>query len=219
MEATPTPRPDAAKTDANPAVPAPGAADRLAAGLKAALVADPDEIRPNGLPPVHKWNPPFCGDIDMRIARDGTWYYMGSPIGRKPMVRLFSSVLRHDDDGRYYLVTPVEKVGIQVDDAPLVAVEMTVEGEGTARMLAFRTQVDDVVVADADHPIRVAIDPGTGEPAPYVLVRDRLEALIARAVFYDLVELADEREVDGRMVLGVWSAGTFFTLGPAVTEA
>ena len=200
------------------AAPTPNAAERLAAGLRAALTADPDEIRPGGLPPVHKWNPPFCGDIDMRIARDGTWYYMGSPIGRKPMVRLFSSILRHDDDGKFYLVTPVEKVGITVDDAPLLAVEMNVEGEGAGRVIAFRTQVDDIVVADAAHPIRVAIDPASGEPAPYVLVRDRLEALIARAVFYDLVDLAEEREIDGRMMLGIWSGGTFFTLGPAESE-
>lgn len=161
-----------------------------------------------GLPPVHLWNPDFCGDIDMRIARDGTWYYMGSPIGRKAMVRLFSTILRHDADGKFYLVTPVEKVGIEVDDAPFVAVEMEVEGQGPDQVLSFRTNVDDWVTADADHPIRVAIDPKTEEPSPYVLVRDRLEALIARAVFYDLVDLAEER--DGR--LGVWSAGVFFPL-------
>lgn len=199
--------------------PTPNAAERLAAGLKAALAGGPDEIRARGLPPVHAWNPPFCGDIDMRIARDGTWYYMGSPIGRKPMVRMFSSILRHDQDGKYYLVTPVEKVGIIVDDAPLLAVEMTVEGEGAERILAFRTQVDDVVVADAAHPIRVAIDPVSGEPSPYVLVRDRLEALISRAVFYDLVELAEEREVAGVPTLGLWSAGTFFALGPVEVAA
>lgn len=199
--------------------PTPNAAERLAAGLKAALAGGPDEIRARGLPPVHAWNPPFCGDIDMRIARDGTWYYMGSPIGRKPMVRMFSSILRHDEDGKYYLVTPVEKVGIIVDDAPLLAVEMTVEGEGAERILAFRTQVDDVVVADAAHPIRVAIDPVSGEPSPYVLVRDRLEALISRAVFYDLVDLAEEREVAGVPTLGLWSAGTFFALGPVEVAA
>jgi hypothetical protein len=199
--------------------PTPNAAERLVAGLKAALAGGADEIRPRGLPPVHLWNPPFCGDIDMRIARDGTWYYMGSPIGRKPMVRMFSSILRHDDDGKYYLVTPVEKVGIIVDDAPLLAVELTVEGEGDTRILAFRTQVDDVVVADADHPIRVVIDPVSGEPAPYVLVRDRLEALIARSIFYQLVDLAEEREVDGVPSLGLWSAGTFFVLGPVEVAA
>ena len=165
------------------------------------------------LPPVHKWNPPFCGDLDMRIARDGTWYYLGSPIGRKPMVKLFSTVLRHDDDGRYYLVTPVEKIGITVDDAPFVAVEMTAHGSGRDQVLTFRTQVDDEVMAGPAHPIRVEIDPETGEPSPYVLVRDRLEALIARAVFYDLVERGENRDIDGVETFGVWSAGEFFPIG------
>lgn len=165
------------------------------------------------LPPVHLWNPDFCGDIDMRIARDGTWRYMGSPIDRKPMVRLFSAILRHDEDGKFYLVTPVEKVGIKVDDAPFVAVEMSVEGEGRQRILSFRTNVDDMVAADRDHPIRVAHNRETGEPSPYVLVRDRLEALIARAVFYDLVAIAEEVQVKGERILGVWSSGAFFPLG------
>lgn len=180
--------------------------------LAAALAAQKDKK----LPPVHLWNPPYCGDMDMRIARDGTWYYLGSPIGRMPMVKLFSTVLRRDDDDRYYLVTPVERLGIVVDDAPFVAVEMFVEGEGAERRITFRTHVDDYVTADADHPIRVAVDPKTQEPSPYVLVRDRLEALIARSVFYDLVELADEREVDGETVLGVTSCGRFFPIGSAV---
>lgn len=160
------------------------------------------------LPPVHKWNPPYCGEMDMRIARDGAWFYQGSPIGRKPMVRLFSTVLRHDEDGRYYLVTPVEKLAIRVDDAPFLAVEMTAHGAGEAQVLTFRTNVDDEVMAGPEHPIRVALA-ADGEPSPYVHVRARLEALIARAVFYDLVELAVER--DGQ--LGVWSAGTFFPIG------
>lgn len=167
-----------------------------------------EAARAKGLPPVHLWNPDFCGDIDMRIARDGTWYYLGSPIGRKPMVRLFSTILRHDADGKFYLVTPVEKVGIRVDDAPFVAIEMTVEGAGPEQVLRFRTNVDDWVTAGPEHPIRVAIDPKTEEPSPYIHVRARLEALIARAVFYDLVDLAAER--DGR--LGVWSAGVFFPI-------
>jgi uncharacterized protein len=161
-------------------------------------------------PPVHLWNPAFCGDMDMRIARDGTWYYLGSPIGRKPMVKLFSSVLRRDDDGCTYLVTPVEKLRIKVDDAPFVAVELAAQ-DG---MLAFRTNVDDVVTADAAHPIRVEIDPQTDEPTPYILVRGRLEALIARPVFYELVEMAEQR--DG--VLGVTSAGTFFPIGPTPAD-
>lgn len=163
------------------------------------------------LPPVHKWKPDFCGDIDMRIARDGSWHYMGTPIGRKPMVRLFSTILRHDPDGKYYLVTPVEKVGIRVDDAPFVAVAMEATGEGRDQILAFRTNVDDHVVMDQDHPLRVEINPKTGEPSPYILVRGRLEALINRPVFYDLVELAEE--CGG--ILGVWSSGHFFAIGKA----
>lgn len=172
------------------------------------------QIEGQSYPPVHLWDPEFCGDIDLRIARDGTWYYLGTPIGRKRMVKLFSTVLRHDADGRHYLVTPVEKIGIQVDDAPFLAVEVTATGKGRKQMLSFRTHVDDLVLADADHPIRVEIDPATEEPAPYILVRDRLEALIARPVFYELVNLAESRKVKGEKLLGVWSGGEFFPLGP-----
>jgi hypothetical protein len=168
-------------------------------------------------PPVHKWNPEFCGDMDMRIARDGTWYYMGSPIGRKPMVKLFSSVIRREGD-KYFLVTPVEKLGITVDDAPFVAVEADILEPGADQAVLFRTNVDDEVIADAEHPIRVEIDPETGEPSPYVLVRDGLWALIARPVFYRLVDAAEEREADGRAVLGLSSRGTFFVIGPLETR-
>lgn len=169
-----------------------------------------------GLPPVQLWDPPFCGDIDLVIRRDGTWWYLGTPIGRKALVRLFSTILRRDADGRYYLVTPVEKVGIRVEDVPFLAVAVAVEAEavGAARRLRFRTNVEDEMVADGAHPIRVETDPVTGEPAPYVLVRDRLEAKIARSVFYELVDLAEERRAeDGGTVLGVRSAGQFFPLG------
>lgn len=165
-----------------------------------------------GLPPVHLWNPDFCGDIDMRIARDGTWYYLGTPIGRKPMVRLFSTIIRRDGDD-YFLVTPVEKVGITVDDAPFVAVSVEVSGEGEAQVLRFVTNVEDEVEAGAEHPIRVETDPVTQEPSPYVHVRTNLEALIHRNVFYQLVELAVVREVDGRNWLGLWSGGQFFPIG------
>lgn len=163
-------------------------------------------------PPVNQWNPEFCGDIDMRITSDGTWFYMGTPIGRKEMVRLFSSILRHDADGKYYLVTPVEKIGIQVDDAPLVAVEVSKEGEGDSQTLTFRTQVDDIVVAGPENPIRVEINDKTGEPRPYILVRDRLEALINRPVFYELVEMA-AADPDNDDQIGLWSGGVFFGLG------
>ncbi|MGA4636742.1 DUF1285 domain-containing protein [Pseudomonas solani] len=165
-----------------------------------------------GLPPVHLWNPDFCGDIDMRIARDGTWFYLGTPIGRKPMVKLFSTIIRRDGDD-YFLVTPMEKVGITVDDAPFVAVSVEVSGEGEEQLLRFVTNVEDEVEAGAEHPIRVETDPVTQEPAPYVHVRTNLEALIHRNVFYQLVELAVVREIDGRNWLGVWSGGQFFPIG------
>lgn len=153
------------------------------------------------------------GDIDMRIARDGTWYYHGSPIARKPLVRLFSTVLRREGDGDYYLVTPVEKCRIEVEDAPFIAVELTVAGEGAEQSLEFRTNLDDRVVADAAHPIRVSHDPASDEPRPYVLVRAGLEALISRPVYYELVALGVEREVDGDYLYGVWSEAIFFSLG------
>ena len=166
-----------------------------------------------GLPPVHLWHPEFCGDIDMRIARDGTWYYMGTPIGRKPMVKLFSTIIRRDGD-KYVLVTPVEMVGIQVDDAPFVAVSLQVDGEGEAQVLRFVTNVEDEVVAGADHPLRVVTDTLSGEPAPYLHVRVNLEALIHRNVFYQLVDLAVTELKEGQQWLGVWSSGVFFPLGP-----
>lgn len=154
-----------------------------------------------------------CGEIDMRIARDGTWYYHGSPIARKPLVRLFSTVLRREGDGQFYLVTPVERCRVEVEDAPFVAVELTVEGQGRQGSLTFRSNVGDRVTADADHPIRVAHDPATGEPRPYVLVRGGLEALIVRSVYYELVELGVEEKVGDDYLFGVWSGGSFFPLG------
>ena len=165
-----------------------------------------------GLPPVHLWNPDFCGDIDMRIVRDGTWYYLGTPIGRKPMVKLFSTIIRRDGDD-YFLITPVEKVGIKVDDAPFVAVTLEVEGQGEAQVLRFSTNVEEQVLANDEHPLRVVIDTLTQEPAPYILVRHNLEALIHRNVFYQLVELAQTRQIDGQNWLGVWSCGVFFPIG------
>ena len=156
-----------------------------------------------GLPPVEKWNPPFCGDIDMRIARDGTWFYMGTPIGRHAMVKLFSGIIRRDGDD-YFLVTPVEKVGITVDDAPFVAVDFDVTPDG----LLFTNNVGDQALAGPDHPIRMETDPETGEPSPYVLIRRNLWALIDRKSFYRLVDLGD---VQGDH-FGVTSGGEFFPL-------
>ena len=163
-----------------------------------------------GLPPVHLWNPPFCGDLDMRIARDGTWFYLGTPIGRKELVRLFSTIIRKDGDD-YFLVTPVEKVGITVDDAPFVAVDFNRVGDD----LVFETNVGDKMTAGPENPIRVMRDSETGEPSPYVLVRTNLEALIDRKSFYRLVDLGEEDRFEGVQWFGVRSGGTFFPIIPA----
>jgi uncharacterized protein len=166
------------------------------------------DSKTRGLPPVHLWNPPFCGDIDMRISSDGLWYYMNSPIGRMPLVKLFASILRYDADGKYYLVTPVEKCGIIVDDAPFVAVRMHVDGKGQSQIIRFETNVEDGVVLDAEHPMRVADEAGTGGLKPYIVVRSNLEALVSRALFYDLVALG----VTEGDWFGVWSSGMFFPM-------
>lgn len=163
------------------------------------------------LPPVDKWNPPDCGDIDMHIAVDGTWFYLGTPIGRPALVRLFSTILRREADGRYVLVTPVEKVGLKVEDAPFVAVRVDAEGEGQARRLRFLTNVGDEVVAGPEHPLRVAFR--GAEPRPYVHVRGGLEARVSRAVFYELVAMAEERTTEAGRALVVRSDGMDFSLG------
>lgn len=162
------------------------------------------------LPPVESWNPKHCGDSEMRIARDGTWFHQGSPIGRPAMVRLFSTILRREPDGRYVLVTPVEKLDIAVEDAPFVAVELKVEGEGPSMRLAFRLNTGDLVVAGPDHPLR--IEPRDDGPHPYLTVRGELDALVARSVYYELAQLALAEE---GAVPGVWSQGSFFPLEPA----
>ena len=158
-----------------------------------------------GPAPVHLWNPPFCGDLDMRIARDGTWFYLGTPIGRKRLVNLFSTIIRKDGD-EYFLVTPVEKVGITVDDAPFVAVDFNVQD----KIVTFTTNVGDTVTAGPENPIRIVLDPDKGEPAPYILVRNNLEALIDRKSFYRLVDRGEAGSVDGVDWFGVWSSGMFF---------
>ncbi len=163
-----------------------------------------------GLPPVHLWNPDFCGDLDMRIARDGTWFYLGTPIGRPELVRLFSTILRRDGDD-YFLVTPVEKVGITVDDAPFVAQDFEAAGNGTDQILTFETNVGDTVTAGPNTPIRVTRDPDTGEPSPYVLVRANLEALIDRKSFYRLVDIGSHHND----WFGLWSSGQFFPIIPS----
>jgi hypothetical protein len=166
------------------------------------------------LPPVHLWDPPFCGDLDIEIRRDGTWFYLGTPIGRPALVKLFSSILKLED-GKYFLVTPVEKVGIRVQDAPFVAVDAEAAGAGESQVITFTTQVGEQVVAGPDNPIRVVRDPETGEPSPYVMVRAGLEALIDRKTFYRLVDLGTHREVDGAGWFGLWSGGTFFPIIPS----
>ncbi|MDN5928926.1 MAG: DUF1285 domain-containing protein [Hyphomicrobiales bacterium] len=170
-----------------------------------------------GAPPVERWNPPFCGDLDMEIKADGTWFYMGTPIGRAPLVRLFSTVLRKDEDGRTYLVTPVEKAGIRVVDAPFVAVEMDASGEGEEQVLTFRTNVGDVVEAGPEHPLRFVDETDTDGLKPYLHVRGRLEALVARAVMYELVNVGEEIEIDGRPMFSVRSRGAVFPIMPAET--
>ena len=178
----------------------PPALDLLAKKIGAASVPAPRQ-------------PIDCGHFDITIARDGTWHYRGSPIGRLPLVRLFSTVLLRASDGSYWLQTPAERGRITVEDAPFVAVELTRRGDGRAQELIFRTNIDETVAADAEHPIRVVNNPGTAGPNPYVLVRDGLEARLSRPVFYELVELGQEERVGEATLFGVWSKGKFFPLG------
>ncbi|MGB7036469.1 MAG: DUF1285 domain-containing protein [Xanthobacteraceae bacterium] len=167
-----------------------------------------------GSPPVELWNPPYCGDLDMRIATDGTWIYLKTPIGRPALVRLFASVLKREGD-RYFLVTPVEKCGIQVDDAPFLAVELKVETGAAGRVLHFRTNVDDWVTCGPEHKLRFEPEAGTGGLKPYLHVRRNLWAKVTRALFFDLVELGEERDIDGIDMFGVSSGGAFFPMAPA----
>lgn len=178
-------------------------AEGLAASAQAAS-------KGRGLPPVHLWNPPFCGDIDMRIAKDGTWFYMGTPIGRFELVKLFSSILKMEE-GHYYLVTPVEKVGITVEDAPFVAVDFEQKTDADGASLTFETHVGDFVTADAEHPIFAHFN-DAGEPAPYIHVRAGLNALIDRKSFYRLAEIGEYEEIDGTSWFGLTSRGSFFPI-------
>lgn len=164
------------------------------------------------LPPVDKWNPDFCGDMDLVIKRDGSWHYQGSPIGRQRLVKLFSTVLKNEDD-KYYLVTPVEKLGIRVEDAPFLVIRMTVKDTAVGPVISFEDNCDNQIMLTKDNPIWVEHDSKTGEPSPYIMVRRNLHALIHRNVFYELVERAEERVIDDKKHLGVISAGEFFSLG------
>lgn len=167
------------------------------------------------LPPVHLWNPAYTGDLDMRIAADGSWFYQGTPILRDRMVRLFSTILRKDDDGRTYMVTPEEKYGITVEDAHFTVVEMQVEDEGPNQMLFLRTNLDEELAVNAEHPLRFEQTDTEGGIKPYVVVRGNLEALVNRAIFYDLAELGVVEEHDGADWFGVWSGGTFWPMALA----
>ncbi|WP_134496294.1 DUF1285 domain-containing protein [Microvirga pakistanensis] len=187
--------------------PTPGSA---LARLTQALGSDPKR---KGPPPVERWNPPYCGEIDMRIAADGSWHYMGSPINRPALVKLFSTVLRKDPE-RYVLVTPVERVGIAVEDAPFLAVEMAVEGEGDSRQIAFRTNVDDLVQAGPDNPLRFE-EGEHGGVKPYVKVRGDLWALVTRSLTLDLIALAEERQIEGRNLFGIAVKDAFFPIASA----
>ena len=191
-----------------------GSRDGRAVENSFALMGAAREASRKGLPPVHLWNPPFCGDLDMRIASDGTWFYLKTPIGRPALVKLFASVLKREGE-RYFLVTPVEKCGITVDDAPFLAVELAVEQGDRGRALKFRTNVDDWVACDREHVLRFEPELPTGGLKPYLHVRRDLWAKVTRALFYDLVELGEERDIDGERMFGVASAGEFFAMAPA----
>lgn len=180
-------------------------------GRLEAITASLAREKTKGPPPVERWNPPFCGDIDMKITGDGTWLYQKTPIGRPALVKLFASILKREGD-KYFLVTPVEKVGIVVDDAPFLAVELTV---ADGPVLRFRTNVDDLVEAGPGHTLRFEPEAKTGGLKPYLHVRRDLWAKVTRALFYDLVELGEERDVDGRAMFGVVSNGEFFPMAEA----
>jgi len=169
---------------------------------------------PKGTPPAELWDPPFCGDLDMRIAADGTWFYLKTPIGRPALVKLFASVLRREGE-KYFLVTPVEKCGISVDDVPFLAVELNVEENSAGRVLNFRTNVDDWVACGPQHKLRFEPEAGTGGLKPYLHIRRDLWARVTRALFFELVELGEERAVDGVAMFGVASMGVFFPMAPA----
>jgi hypothetical protein len=187
-------------------LPSGSALSRLAEALGS-------DAKRKGPPPVERWNPAYCGEIDMRIAADGTWHYMGSPINRPALVKLFATVLRKDPE-RYVLVTPVERVGIVVEDAPFLAVEMAVEGEGDGRQIAFRTNVDDLVQVGPDHALRFE-QVAHGGIKPYVKVRGDLWALVTRSLALDLIALGEEKSVDGAAIFGVAAGGVFFPIAPA----
>ena len=183
-------------------------------GLQNAAREAQSGTREKSAPPVHLWNPPHCGEIDIRIARDGSWHYLGSPIGRAPLVQLFASVLKREGEA-YFLVTPVEKVGITVEDVPFLAVEMDVAPSPTGQLLRFRTNVDDWITCDGEHPLRFEPDTASGGLKPYLHVRRDLWAKLTRPLLYDLVALGEEREIEGKRMFGVASGPHFFAMSEA----
>jgi hypothetical protein len=185
------------------------------AGLEG-LVGAAKTASGKGPPPVHLWNPAYCGEIDMRIATDGTWFYLGTPIGRPALVKLFASILKREGD-KYFLVTPVEKCGIAVDDAPFMAVELRIDDSAAGRLLVFRTNVDDWVACGPQHPLRFESEATTGGLKPYLHVRRELWAKVSRALFFDLVELGEERDIDGTAMFGVASGGVFYAMAPSTS--
>ncbi|MEM1382168.1 MAG: DUF1285 domain-containing protein [Pseudomonadota bacterium] len=186
----------------------PGRADDLAKAVKEAAKGQ------KGPPPVHLWDPPFCGDLDIRIARNGQWWYLGTPIGRLELVKLFASVLKLED-GKHFLVTPVEKIGITVDDAPFVAVDFQVNDPGPDQVITFETNVGDLSPAGTENPVRVVRDPDSGEPSPYIHIRRGLEALIDRKSYYRLVEIGEHETVEGESWFGLRSGRRFFPIIPS----
>jgi len=204
-----------ARQSAMTAPPSSGSTQTMAKEGQTGLEAITGALsRTKGPPPVELWNPPFCGDLDMRIAADGTWYYLKTPIGRHALVKLFASVLKREGE-KYFLVTPVEKCGITVEDAPFLAVELKVEETAAGRVLNFRTNVDDWVACGPQHGLRFEPEAGTGGLKPYLHVRRDLWAKVTRTLFFDLVELGEEREIDGKAMFGVASMGVFFAMAPA----
>ncbi len=199
-----------ATVNASSQKPAPQGSD-----LSAIIAAAKAQSSGDGLPPVHLWEPEFCGQMDMVIKSDGSWWHDGTPIGREKLVQLFSTILRKDEDGQHYLVTPVEKIAIEVERAAFIATKLDVTGRGDEQKqnVFFTTNLAGIVALDADHPVRVDIEPQTDRPLPFLAVRGRLEALLTRPVFFELAELATERETPDGPQLGIWSAGQFFPLG------
>jgi hypothetical protein len=188
--------------------------------LNSGVLGPPGDV--NASAPARKTGPSggpvLRGDLNMRIDRNGIWYYYGSPITRQELVKLFASVLKRDESGEFWLITPAEKGTIEVEDAPFIGVELLSTGADRLQVLKIRTNVDEIVTIDAHHPLEIDLDPKTGEPAPYITVRDGLRARLARPVYYELVELGTEAPGDRKNQYGIWSSGIFFTLGELPDE-